>query len=119
MTDLKMAAKRVAELEGAQLDWAVAVADGLTPEQHYLGGGGWIVLVDSFVFDPSKDWRSCGPILVRHNVSIICDTCGAWSSPYWYPGGCKSHAFGFTPLIAAMRAFVASKLGDVVEVPDA
>ena len=37
-----------------------------------------------------------------------------------FDGKAKSygHAFGPTPLIAAMRCFVASKLGDEVDVPD-
>ncbi len=71
---------------------------------------------------PSTDWSQGGPIIERikgfqFKQWLECkpDTC------------CEAHIhnyegdwiqFGPTPLIAAMRCYVASKMGDEVEVPD-
>lgn len=38
-------------------------------------------------------------------------------SAFWEPQRADAHGVGPTPLVAAMRAFVASKLGDEVELP--
>ena len=59
------------------------------------------------------DWAHGGPIIEREGITIQQspdrDCCMAHN---------ESHAFeGPTPLIAAMRCYVASKLGEIVEVP--
>ena len=92
----------VASLEGAALDWAVAKAIG-----EYKP-----VAVPPY----STDWAQGGPIIERE---VICIGSGM-DAPTWYAnkGLGKYHQFGTTPLIAAMRCYVASKLGDEVEVPD-
>lgn len=69
------------------------------------------------LFNPSKSWMWGGPIIEREKIDIQCGgwKWGAWrgSNPDWEPVG---EAFGGTPLIAAMRAYVAWKFGE--EVPD-
>ena len=40
-----------------------------------------------------------------------------WSAFVWRNGDNSGHMTGPTPLIAAMRCFVASKLGDEVDIP--
>jgi hypothetical protein len=65
----------------------------------------------------STDWRFCGPIIEQEciELSVSADSLdGMWvaKSPGWY-----LPASGPTPLIAAMRCYVVSKLGEEVEVP--
>jgi len=103
-----MIKKPVAELEGAQLDWAVAKALG-----HKITERDWSTQ------DFSTDWSRGGPIIERERIKIEFD-CGEWAAILFDDdAGEESPAWkrGQTPLIAAMRAFVASKLGDEVEVP--
>ncbi len=68
----------------------------------------------------STDWAQGGLIIERENISIVREgDAGNWiASVYdyakadWY-----LHTEGCTPLEAAMRCYVASKLGDEVEIP--
>lgn len=122
-----MVKKRVAELEGAQLDWAVAVAaceplscdawqvptkPGTLPFVMIGTGNG-----DKSVYYPSSSWAQGGPIIEREKIVISPFTLhgGQWMA-WKYPEN-ERPDYGTTPLIAAMRAFVASKMGDEVEVP--
>lgn len=126
---MKTVKMKTAELESAQLDWAVAKALDLKPiqgqpEGFFFWGDG-----HSGRFTPSTEWYQGGPILARMLesgewgiepfsgeicVSNMNSEClphnGSWSQE-------SISGFGSTTLIAAMRAFVASKLGDEVEVP--
>ncbi len=94
---------KTSELEGAALDWAVAQAriDGAF---EYSATPGW---------SPSTVWSQGGPIIEQEQIDIQC-----------YPRRNGGHIWrtcysdGPTPLIAAMRCYVASKLGETVEVPE-
>lgn len=77
-------------------------------------------------FRPSEDWSEGGPIIEREGIGhdriptvagVPREFC-AWQ--YRDIEGTKPTArnYGPTPLVAAMRCFVISKLGDEVEVPD-
>lgn len=123
--------KRVAELEGAHLDWAVAKALGLVPDDEYWafidgipqvswftsGGefGGTIPLTGWM--NPSTKWEHGGPIIERNGIWLAAPRRSRteWSATV---GDSTDDFRGPTPLVAAMRAFVASKLGDEVEVPE-
>lgn len=66
----------------------------------------------------SYDWAFGGPIIERECIELT-KGYGIWSSQIrsayvdeWI------EAEGATPLIAAMRCYVASKLGDEVEIPE-
>lgn len=77
---------------------------------------------------PSTDWSQGGPIIEREGIEVVRgndlifpkgNEKGEYTEPLWLAscgGGRKFH--GPTALIAAMRCYVASKLGDEVEVPD-
>lgn len=115
-----MVRKRVAELEGAQLDAAVAIAEGLTVRAR--PGGTYHAKGDSMV--PwysvprySVEWVRGGPIIERERIWLAAPI---GLRPMWSAsvGDDTDCVLGPTPLIAAMRAFVASKLGDEVEVPE-
>ena len=80
-------------------------------------GIGW------FSFRPSTDWAQGGPIIDREKLDLYHSTDKSnWASAIWsdIPGGGQLHhkQRGPTALIAAMRCFVASKLGDEVDVPE-
>ena len=69
-------------------------------------------------WSPSTYWSQGGPIIERYQLDIewvTSNRCRAsydWLDEEFYEG------FGPTPLIAAMRCYVASKLGDEVDVPN-
>lgn len=99
------------ELTGVALDWAVAKCDGLLDQWGVCAPVG---------FRPSTDWAQGGPIIERENISVgYQGHLGVPPDSLWYATD-RGDACGFgrTPLIAAMRCFVASKLGDTAEVPD-
>ena len=106
------------ELSGTALDWAVASCEGIELENgHYnrlLVDGrmskGQSMLV---MYLPSTDWAQGGPIIEREQIAIFLNGDDEWTAEDgWY------RASGPTPLIAAMRCYVASKLGDEVEIPE-
>jgi hypothetical protein len=116
------------ELAGAALDWAVATAQGRENIRVFAAtrptDRGWIEVrfnpdprAATARFDPSEDWSQAGPIIEREYIEVK-PTAGVegqlWSAQRM-AGFC---AQGPTPLAAAMRCFVASKLGDAVDVPD-
>ena len=110
---------KTSELTGAALDWAVAKCEDL---EHYFEDG--LVCLKGQPFDthwlywtPSTDWAQGGPIIEREGISLFRHeappalNCGEY---YWK----ANNTHGPTPLIAAMRCYVASKLGDEVELPE-
>ena len=69
------------------------------------------------------DWCDVGPIIEWEQMGVFpfsIDEMGNPCQPGWssFIHFDKTHFQGPTPLIAAMRCYVASKLGDEVEVPD-
>ena len=100
---------KTSELTGVALDWAVAKCEG-----HGIG------VLDDPWFAPSTDWAQAGLIIEREKIE--------WQ---WLPRsnqygarkslGGSNRTFcmdGPTILVAAMRCYVASQLGDEVDVPD-
>jgi hypothetical protein len=86
---------KTSELTGAALNWAVACAR--------WGGGNFGI--DGF--SPSTDWAQGGPIIEREGIALLPPQLAEMPG---YEGR------GETLLIAAMRCYVASKLGDEVEI---
>ncbi len=117
------------ELSGAALDWAVAKCEGRRVEFNHqyteetkfdgwwqLGPNHWQPLNKY-----STDWAQGGPIIEREGINL--DNYAKnpkWSA--WTPApdreSGEAQAYGPTPLIAAMRCYVVSKLGDEVEIPE-
>jgi hypothetical protein len=96
---------KTAELTGAALNWAVSKAEGM--EGHYLANP----------YSYSTNWIFGGAIIERERISVISDYHEIKEG--WLAEGYDNDVreFGTTPLIAAMRCYVASKLGDTVEIP--
>jgi len=74
-------------------------------------------------YSPSTHWAQGGPIIEREEISLCREfSSGRMEWAAWTPAPIRddAEAFGYgpTPLIAAMRCYVASKLGDEIEVPN-
>jgi hypothetical protein len=95
---------KTAELTGAALDWAVAKCEE-------FDNGDWLP-------DYSTDWAAGGSIIERECITV--EHAGVWIGRCWKDsdGDEQIDIEGATPLIAAMRCYVASKLGDEVVIPD-
>lgn len=115
---------KTSELTGPALDWAVAVAHQL-PIKLNPGHGFFVKHPDGWeYFTPSLDWAQGGPIIEREKVCLDCGDGSYQGNNAWEahlaehaPVMAQEEITGPTPLIAAMRCFVASKLGDKVDVP--
>lgn len=95
---------KTSELTGAALDWAVKKCQPLPDHgQRFVEDG----------YHPSTDWAQGGPIIEREKI-----TWDGMAARIFVPErNCSICVYGPTPLIAAMRCYVASKLGDDVEIP--
>lgn len=114
---------KTSEARGAVLDWMVAKCEGhlesrrVVLDLEYLAGDDPVRLEPqlstyySSAYAPSTDWRVGGPIIEREGINLT----DGWSA---YTENLRNLQQGPTPLIAAMRCYVASRLGDEVDVPD-
>ena len=109
---------QVDNLSGAALDWAVARCEGYVPFTDTIS---WLIERDGqYMKLPqySTDWAQGGPIIERERIRIDCP---------WNPGpfeatcridGVTGWMIAPTVLTAAMRCYVAAKLGDEIDVPE-
>ena len=107
------------DLIGLALDWAVAKCEGYVldcDERGEVSG----LSVNQWNWAPSTDWSQGGPILDREKPSFE-----DWTPPngeprfYAYlPNKSLYGAYGPTHLVAGMRCYVASRLGDEMDVPE-
>lgn len=121
---------KVSEATGVVLDWMVAKCEGdeYTAESGVNGIG-----IEYEATRYSTNWAQGGPIIERELSKVYRNVGGTWSAmilkdvPLTPEERGTSLALsrraqwngaGQTPLIAAMRCYAASKLGDEVEVPD-
>ena len=106
---------KAADLIGPALDWAVAKCEGFS--SHAAPS---LVILGSY--NPSINWNQGGPIIERERITISQGR--DLIASIWHPlSGVESDWYrfkqtGLTPLVAAMRCFVASRLGDEVDVPE-
>ena len=101
---------KTSKLQGAALDWAVAKCI------HLINGDDLdIGFIKEYAYTPSTNWAQGGPIIEREKIALSYDTGRFGWVASFYAG---DDVFGGTPLIAAMRCYVASKLGDEIEVPE-
>ena len=104
---------KTSELTGDALDWAVAKCEGVlmrwersTHDEAPLE------------YSPSTDWAQGGAIIEREGISLSRRGEHSWSVWGAVLNDFEFDEEGATPLIAAMRGYVASKLGDEVELPE-
>lgn len=115
---------KTAELTGTALDWAVAKCDGFIDHLAYRPA--------QFVHTPrlgydnySTDWSKGGPIVERECIKLAAYEASSEvpkNPAYWEAVICTRLAtYRQTdpkPLIAAMRCYVASNLGEEIEIPE-
>jgi len=122
---------KVDDLDGALLDQAVAKALGLVTNAREVRTGRPIYFAPSFIeapredpefgdeFRPSSRWDHGGPIIEREKIEI-----GYMGEGHGWQAAVNPLALsdfsipwvdGPAPLTAAMRAYVASKFGDTVD----
>jgi len=102
---------KTSEMTGAALDWAVANCEKV-PEYILNKPYRALELIELY----STDWSQGGPIIERELIKID-PRKGAWEATIWNECATLNPSYGPTPLIAAMRCYVASKLGDEIEIP--
>ena len=102
------------ELTDLALDWAVAKCEE-RPHSYAVTGQPPFTAV---VFTPSTDWAQGGPLIEKYEIDLKLVAEGEWQASNVFDDIAFHRYFGPTPLVAAMRCYVASKLGDEVEVPD-
>jgi len=127
---------KVAESTNLQLDWMVLSCEVQNPslkKSHarmdgtvsYIvewdsphESGGWEYLSN---LDYTTNWSQMGPIIEREGITASKED-GNWNAYFrdnlFEEDGSEHWSVGQTPLIAAARCYVASKLGDEVEVPE-
>ncbi len=90
---------KTSDLIGPALDWAVCGLEGQQMSRYTMC---------------STDWSAAGSIIEREGIGIGFDS----HREKWLAATLgDTERDGPTPLIAAMRAYVASELGNEVEIP--
>ena len=109
---------KVSEATELQLDWLVAKCEGVLVQCDSKEG----LIINNIIgwipYRPSVAWLQGGPLIEREEIGFAkYGPNGSWKAVIGEtPRG--SPFYGPTPLIAAMRCYVASKLGDEVEIPE-
>lgn len=111
---------KTSELTGPALDWAVAKCEGYFDIDMAVVRNGEVRVHYFDKWAPFTDWAQGGPIIEREGIELSMPrltTREKWCATRIENSAvCEDH--GPTPLIAAMRCFVASRLGDDVEIPE-
>jgi hypothetical protein len=114
---------KVSEAKDQALDWLVAkcegvetiVLAGLLHSKDVVRSAALLVPVLAY----STDWAQGGPIIEREWIALeFLAGAGDAGMDVWVASIGGIDECGPTPLIAAMRCYVASKLGDEVEIPE-
>lgn len=121
---------KTSSLIGPALDWAVAKCENKIDKGPYgqpvcVEGELHLYYLDTTLNDtyrPSTDWAQGGPILTDARISRTIDHSGLWvayiSEGYGEPeDDRKFMQCDRSELVAGLRCYVTSELGDEVEVP--
>jgi len=111
---------KVNKLTGAALDWAVAKCEGAyAPSVDNDIDGTIRINYGGMYPEWSTDWAQGGPIIEQERLLIQPEIGKEGTGNAWYAVSMKdADSYGPTPLIAAMRCYVASKLGETIYVPE-
>jgi len=115
---------KTSEATPNQINHLVAVCEGATHEWDSDKPFFWHCVACIRIgghdvnYTPSTDWAQGGPVIERERISFVSpnEVIDEWEAIH--PTQMNNESYGPTPLIAAMRCYVASKLGDEVDVPD-
>lgn len=101
---------KTSELKGSALDWAVGYVEEPDWSKSQVVNIPCLVTHKKY----STEWAQGGPIIEREKISLRSfDSCWQASIKSLVMDADKD-----APLIAAMRCYVASKLGDEVDIPE-
>ena len=115
---------KTSELTGRALDWAVAKALKRGPEYNLAAfgtvfRGWWLTQGGEYERMPSysTDWSQGGPIIEQERISTTVDHSGLWIAfnGYNYSDEKEFMQCDRSKLVAGLRCYVASKLGNEVE----
>ena len=111
---------KTSELSSVVLNWVVAKCEA---KRNNMSSN--LTVLDLIaIWDFSADWSYGGPIIEQERIQI---TPGYPHDEYKWVAIKYDHIFdkdkdafqgGDTPLIAAMRCYVASKLGKIIDIPE-
>jgi hypothetical protein len=110
---------KTSELTGAALDWAVAKCEG---HNVFIKHAPLQVMYPPkgkrsfYIYTPSTNWAQGGPIIEREDIWLTHNRASKMHGAH--KGDDVWFHKGPTPLIAAMRCYVASRLGDEIEIPE-
>ena len=124
---------KVSEATNIQLNWVVASIEEGVPVAEFLTLEKLPQSEDFWKYNYSTNWSQGGPIIEREGIATmpmgddgewlaitepcVFDTTPDATERSWEIGGLFAHR-AETPLIAAMRCFICSRLGETVEVPE-
>lgn len=117
------------DLASTALDWAVGTANGGLYQPRSARDSFWIWPGEPVRYSKtspaySTDWAQGGPTIEREGVNVSTQRNEPGFRPHpdrlWHAQLDQRAYVGYgpTPLVAAMRCYVTSKLGDEVEVPE-
>ena len=108
---------KVSEATPIQLDWLVAKCNGDFALYHNIEEGQRFLNLwtGSAFLKYSSLWSCGGPIIEREKIDVWNHAGKEWAASV---DKGRTEYRGPTPLIAAMRCFVASRLGDEAEIPE-
>lgn len=106
--------QRTDSLEGAQLAYAIAMAEGEDMTLWFENNGKHRRPHAAH----GTDWCQAGPIIERNRIDVVADE----HTDEWHSVMCGevvhiAMGYGPTPIIAALRCYVASKFGDYIDLP--
>ena len=115
---------KTSELEGEPLNYAVGVieygANKVFINPTIKRKGIWVIPQKNGAkthFHPSKSWAQGGRLIERKWIHLHCVNDSLWEATCPAVGEVAMRN-GPTPLVAAMRAYVTTRLGEEVDVPD-
>jgi hypothetical protein len=111
---------KTSDLQGAALDWAAAKCEGVPVRWDSKRKVFLIPGIPGVTWKPSDGWTQGGPIIEREGIDLlhVQRNPAVWEAEIRNEPVFRHHAEGYTPLIAAMRCYVTSKLGDEIDIPE-
>lgn len=107
---------KVSEAQGPVLNWLVAKCAGHSAYKKHTG----LYAKGTGKLNYSTEWSQGGPLMERDLICVVKwdDNTRQFHAECHKPYANPAPTSGPTQLIAAMRCYVVSKLGDEVEVPE-
>ena len=107
---------KIAEATSLQLNWLVAKLCGM----HVTNQDGGVFWPGFSTMTACTNWAQAGPLIESSRIEV---SPTSWIPAVWIASefdrfGEEVSSEGPTPLIAAMRCFVRSKLGKEAEIPE-